>query len=87
MHECHHEHAPECRYSAENHGMVATHIQCAHMCICVGCKYCSKKSWSGHTWGDHFKTIHSEISGDDHYGPPLDLAGVKLEEASVTDMQ
>ena len=70
----------------ENHGTVATHICCAHMGICMGCQYCLKKSWSGHTWGDHFKTQHTEITTDDHYGPPLDLAGVKLEEIDITDI-
>ena len=49
VYECCYEHAPECQYSAENHGTVATHIHRAHMGICVGCQYCSKKSWSGHT--------------------------------------
>ena len=49
--------APECQYSAENHGMVATHIFHAHMGICVGCQYCPKKAWSGHTWGTTLKLI------------------------------
>ena len=34
--ECCYEHAPECKYSAENCTM-ATHIRCARMGICVGC--------------------------------------------------
>ena len=58
--------APECQYSAENCGTVATHICHAHMVICVVCRYCSKKSWSGHTWGDHFKANHPGITRDDH---------------------
>ena len=53
------------------------------MGICVGCQYCPKKSWSGCTWGDHFKTIHLGITRDDLYGPPLDLADVKLEDVNV----
>ena len=57
------------------------------MGICVGCQYYPTKSSSGHTWGDHFKTQHPETTRDDHYGPPLDLAGVKLEEADITDIQ
>ena len=47
VYECHFEHAPVCQYAAENHGTVATHICHAHMGICVGYQYCSKKSWSG----------------------------------------
>ena len=87
MHECCYEHDPECKYSVENCGMVATHIQHAHTGICVGCQYCPKKSWSGCTWGDHFKTHHPEITSNDHYGPPLDLADVKLEEIDITNIQ
>ena len=56
VYECHYEHAPECQYSAENCGMIVTHICCAH--IWVGCQYCLKKSWSGCTRGDHFETNH-----------------------------
>ena len=66
--------------------MVATHIHHAHMGICVGCQYCSKKSWSGHTWGDHFKTNHLGITRDGQYGPPLDLADVKLVEIDVINI-
>ena len=54
---------------------------------CVGCQYWPKKSWSGHTWGDYFKTHDPEITRGDHYGPPLDLAGVKLEEVDTSDIQ
>ena len=72
VYECCYKHAPECQYSAHNHGTIATHICHAHMGICVGCQYCPKKSSSGHTWGDHFKTDHPGITRDDHYGPPLD---------------
>ena len=43
LYECCYELAPECQYSAENNGTVATNIPCAHMGICVGCQYCSKK--------------------------------------------
>ena len=86
VYECDYEHAPECQYSAGNHGIVATHIYCAHMGICVECQYCSKKSWSGHTWGDHFKSNHPEITRDDCYGPTLDLADVKMEEVDVINI-
>ena len=37
--------------------------------------------------GNHFKTQHQEITRDDHYGPPLDLAGVTLEEIDITNIQ
>ena len=37
--------------------------------------------------GDHFKTHHPEVTGDYHYGPPLDLAGLKLEEVDITGIQ
>ena len=52
----------------------------------MGCQYCSMKSWSGHMCGDHFKTNHPGITRDDCYGPPLDLADVKLEEVNVIDI-
>ena len=87
IYECHYKHAPGCRYPAENHGTVATHIWCAHMGISVGCCYCPKRSWSGHTWVDHFNTHHPEITRDNHYGPPLDITKVKLEEIDAADMQ
>ena len=85
--ECHYENAPECRYPAENCGTVATHIWHAHMGICIRCCCCSKRSWSGCTWEDHFKTHHPEITGDDHYKPPLDLTKFKLEEIDATHIQ
>ena len=37
--------------------------------------------------GGHFKTHHPKITRDDHYRPPLDLLGIKLEEADVVDIQ
>ena len=64
----------------------ATHIHHSHLRICVGCQYCSKKSWSGHTWEDHFKSNYPGITRDDHYGPPLDLADVKLEEVDAINI-
>ena len=36
--------------------------------------------------GRHFKTKHPGITRDDHYGPSLDLADVKLEEVDVIDI-
>ena len=57
MYKCHYEHAPECQYLAENCGMVVTHIWHTQMGICVGCHYCTKRLWSGHTLVDHSKTI------------------------------
>ena len=66
--------------------MVATHIHHAHMGSCVGCQYCPKKSWSGHTREDHFKTIHPGITRDDYYGPSPDLVDVKLEEIDVINI-
>ena len=47
----------------------------------------AQRSWSGHTWVDHFKTHHPEITGDDYCGPPSDLAGVKLEEIDTSEIQ
>ena len=87
VYKCCYEYAPECKYSVENCDTVATHICLAHMGICVECQYCPRKSWSGYTWEDHFTMHHPEITRDDHYGPPLDLAGVKFEEVDITDIQ
>ena len=36
--------------------------------------------------GEHFKTNHPGITRDDHYGPPLDLADVMLEEVNVINI-
>ena len=36
--------------------------------------------------GGHFKTNHLGITRDDHYGPPLGLADVKLEEVNVINI-
>ena len=82
IYECHNKQAPESRYPADNHGTVAT-----HMGMCARCHYCSKRSWSGHTWVDHFKTHQLEITRDDCCGPPLDLTSIKLEEIDVTDIK
>ena len=85
--ECCYKHAPECQYPADSHGTVATHIGHTHMGICIGYHYCTKRLSSGHTWVDHFKIHHPKITGDDHYGPPPDLAGVKLGEDDASEIQ
>ena len=36
---------------------------------------------------DYFKTHHLKITRDDCYGPPPDLAGVKLEEIDAYGIQ
>ena len=86
MYECCYEHAPECQYSAENHGMVATQIHCAHMGIVWGANTVLRDLDQVIHEKNHSKTNHPGITRDDHYEPPLDLADVNLKEVNVINI-
>ena len=76
VYECLYEHAPRCRYSVENHVTLAIHIQCAHIRYLHGMSSLFQEILVRLYMEYHFKTHHPEITGDDHYRSPLDLAGV-----------
>ena len=86
VYECHYEHASECQYLAENHDTVATHICGDHMGICVGYQYCPKNLGQVIHGETILRPITQTSIKDNHYGPPLDLAEVKLEEVDVIDI-
>ena len=79
MYECHYEHGPECKYSAENCGRVATHIRHVHVGFCVGCQYCPRNPGQVKHGGDHFKTHHPEIVAVHEYANSTSAHDTVLE--------
>ena len=75
----------DCKYAAQTHGVVATHIRRVHLGHALGCRFCAGAAWwQARYWSNHMDKAHSDQAKYEPLTMPEGL--IKAEEISAEDI-
>ena len=70
----------ECDYATQTKAIVASHVQCCHLSIALGCLFCPTLAWwQARYWSDHMDSSHPDQEKFESVELPSDLQIEEVE--------